>query len=165
MKLIITTASSSIDAAFDQRFGRCAYFLVIDSETMHWEAFPNPGIDAPGGAGTRAAQFAVDKQVSAVISGNFGPNASSALNAAGISMYMNKTQGSVRDNHRELQGWAVDPGQCANRQGVPLTTGLMIDAHYCCQWKRRDGKDNDCYQFGIESGFKHGCFPTAFSGL
>jgi predicted Fe-Mo cluster-binding NifX family protein len=97
MKLIITTASSSIDAAFDQRFGRCAYFLVIDSETMHWEAFPNPGIDAPGGAGTRAAQFAVDKQVSAVISGNFGPNASSALNAAGISMYMNKTQGSVRD--------------------------------------------------------------------
>lgn len=97
MKLIITATSPSIDASFDPRFGRCAYFLVVDSELIQWEAFPNPAIDAPGGAGTLAAQFAVEKQVSAVISGNFGPNASSALNAAGIAMYINKTQVSVHD--------------------------------------------------------------------
>jgi predicted Fe-Mo cluster-binding NifX family protein len=97
MKLIITAASPSIDASFDQRFGRCAYFLVVDSELIQWEAFPNPAIDAPGGAGTLAAQFAVEKQVTVVISGNFGPNASSALNAAGIAMYINKTQVSVHD--------------------------------------------------------------------
>lgn len=97
MKIIITAVSPTIDAAFDPRFGRCAYFVVFDTESMQWEAFPNPAIDAPGGAGTQAAQFAVEKQVSAVVSGNFGPNASSALNVAEIAMYVNKNQGNIRD--------------------------------------------------------------------
>ncbi|MGV8026231.1 MAG: NifB/NifX family molybdenum-iron cluster-binding protein [Anaerolineaceae bacterium] len=97
MKIMITAASPSIDAGFDPRFGRCANFVVIETESMQWEAFANPAIDAAGGAGTQAAQFAVEKQVSAVVSGNFGPNASSALNIAGIAMYVNKTQGSIRN--------------------------------------------------------------------
>jgi predicted Fe-Mo cluster-binding NifX family protein len=96
MKIIITASSPSLDAAFDPRFGRGAYFLVIDTETMQWEAFPNPGVNASGGAGTQAAQFVAEKMVEAVISGDFGPNASPALNAAGVSMFLNKTSGSIR---------------------------------------------------------------------
>lgn len=96
MKIIITASSPSIDADFDPRFGRGAYFLVIDTETMQWEAFPNPGVNASGGAGTQAAQFVAEKMVEAVISGDFGPNASPALNAAGVSMFLNKTGGSIR---------------------------------------------------------------------
>ena len=97
MKIILTVSSSSIDAEFDPRFGRCAYFLVMDTETMKWEAFPNPGINASGGAGTQAAQFVVKQKVAAVISGDFGPNASTALNAAGILMYLNKDNSSIQD--------------------------------------------------------------------
>jgi len=96
MKIIITASSPSIDADFDPRFGRGAYFLVIDTETMQWESFPNPGVNASGGAGTQAAQFVAEKMVEAVISGDFGPNASPALNAAGVSMFLNKTGGSIR---------------------------------------------------------------------
>ena len=108
MKIIITTSSASLDAVFDPRFGRCANFLTINTETMEWEAFSNPGINASGGAGTQAAQFAAKQKVSAVISGNFGPNASSALNAAGILMYQNKSDGNIKDivkrfNAGELQ--------------------------------------------------------------
>lgn len=108
MKIIITVSSASLDAEFDPRFGRCACFLAVDTETMAWEAFPNPGIDASGGAGTQAAQFVAGQKVTAVISGDFGPNASSALNAAGISMYLNKTDGNIQDivkrfNAGELQ--------------------------------------------------------------
>ena len=108
MKIIITASSSSLDAKFDMRFGRCAYFLALDTDTMEWEAFPNPGINASGGAGTQAAQFVAKRKVAAVISGDFGPNASSALNAAGILMYLNKSDGNIQDivkrfNAGELQ--------------------------------------------------------------
>ena len=108
MKIVITTSSPSLDAEFDPRFGRCAYFLLVNTETMEWEAFPNSGINASGGAGTQAAQFIAKQKVAAVISGDFGPNASSALNAAGILMYLNKADGTIQDivkrfNAGELQ--------------------------------------------------------------
>ncbi len=96
MKIIITASSPSLDADFDPRFGRGAYFLVVNPETMEWEAFPNPGVNASGGAGTQAAQFVAEKMVEAVISGDFGPNAAPALNAAGVAMVLNKTSGSIR---------------------------------------------------------------------
>lgn len=97
MKIIITASSPSLDAEFDPRFGRGAYFVLVDTETLHWEAFPNPGVNAPGGAGTQAAQFAALKNVQAVICGDFGPNAFPALNAAGVSMYINKSHGTISE--------------------------------------------------------------------
>jgi len=39
-----------------------------------------------GGAGVAAGQFAVDQQADVVISGDFGPNASSTLRAANVEM-------------------------------------------------------------------------------
>ena len=88
MKLIITAASPGIDAPVDPRFGRGAHFIIVDPDTMEWQALPNPAMNAHGGAGTRAAQFVTDQKCSAVISGDFGPNAFDALNAVGISMYL-----------------------------------------------------------------------------
>ncbi|MGB6421707.1 MAG: NifB/NifX family molybdenum-iron cluster-binding protein, partial [Anaerolineales bacterium] len=76
-----------LEAQLDARFGRCAYFIFVDTETHAWEASPNPAIDASGGAGTQAAQFIANQGAQAVISGYFGPNAFEALDAAGIIMY------------------------------------------------------------------------------
>ena len=55
---------------------------------MEWQAHSNPGVGATGGAGTLAAQFAANQHANSVISGDFGPNAYNALQAAGISMYL-----------------------------------------------------------------------------
>jgi len=49
-----------------------------------------------GGAGTLAAQFAANQHVSSVISGDFGPNAYNALQAAGITMYLFGASNTVR---------------------------------------------------------------------
>ncbi len=87
MKLAITGGIPQIETQLERRFGRCAYFIVVDTETRAWEAFPNPAADARGGAGTQAAQFLANQRVEAVVSGHFGPNAFAALDAASIHMY------------------------------------------------------------------------------
>lgn len=88
MKLIVTAAAPELEAAADPRFGRGAYFVVVDTETLQWKAHANQGINASGGAGTQAAQFVAQQGAQAVISGDFGPNAYEALAAAGIDMYL-----------------------------------------------------------------------------
>jgi predicted Fe-Mo cluster-binding NifX family protein len=87
MKLAITATQANPQAPYDPRFGRCAYFIIIDDGDRSWEALPNPAIDARGGAGTLAAQFVAKQGVEAVVSGKFGPNAFEALQAAGIRMF------------------------------------------------------------------------------
>lgn len=97
MNIIVTATSPSIDAQVDPRYGRGAYFIVIDSDTMAWQAHSNPGVGASGGAGSLAAQFAANQQAGAVISGDFGPNAYNALQAAGIAMYLLGSSATVKE--------------------------------------------------------------------
>jgi predicted Fe-Mo cluster-binding NifX family protein len=88
MKIVLTTTSPDLDSAVDPRFGRGAYFLVIDTDTLEWQAHSNPGVSASGGAGSLAAQFIANQNAGAVISGDFGPNAYNALQTAGVDMYL-----------------------------------------------------------------------------
>ena len=88
MKIIITASSDKIDQPFNPRFGRAEYFILIDSKTREAQAFANPAAGARGGAGPQAVQFVASQQPKAVISGRFGPNAFSALEAAGIKAYI-----------------------------------------------------------------------------
>lgn len=96
MKIAITSSKPDIQAQFEPRFGRCDYFILVNTDDEAWEAFPNPAQESSGGAGTQAGQFLANQGVSAVISGRFGPNAFSVLEAAGILMY--EAEG------REVQG-------------------------------------------------------------
>jgi predicted Fe-Mo cluster-binding NifX family protein len=97
MKILLTTASPDIEAQLDPRFGRGAYFLIVDPDTLEWKALPNPSLSARGGAGIQAAQYAANEQAGAVISGHFGPNAANALKEAGIPLFEFGTCQTVRD--------------------------------------------------------------------
>lgn len=88
MKIAITTTVGNLDSQFDSRFGRAANFVIVDAETEDWEAYPNPALNASGGAGIQAAQFIAGHGVKAVISGDFGPKAYSALVAGGVQMFL-----------------------------------------------------------------------------
>ena len=96
MKIAVTSSASDIEASVESVFGRCAQFVVVDPETMGWEAFPNEAAMARGGAGIQAAQFVVEKGVEAVITGNVGPNAFGVLSAAGVRAFSGPS-GSVRE--------------------------------------------------------------------
>jgi predicted Fe-Mo cluster-binding NifX family protein len=88
MKIIITATSPTLDSEVDPRFGRGAYLLMIDTATLALEAYPNPGVTTAGGAGIQAAQFVTGQKADAVISGDFGPHAFQALDAANLPMYV-----------------------------------------------------------------------------
>ena len=97
MKVAVAASGNSMDAQSDPRFGRCAWFVVVDSETLAWEALENAAAAAGSGAGIRAAQAVAGTSAEAVIAGNFGPNAYQALAAAGIKAFVGAPGVSVRD--------------------------------------------------------------------
>jgi len=88
MKICVSAAGTNLDAPLEPRFGRCPYFVIVDSETMQFEAIPNGASNAVGGAGIQAAQTIVSKGVRVVITGNVGSNAFQALSAAGLKIYV-----------------------------------------------------------------------------
>ena len=96
MKICVSASASDLDAQVDPRFGRCPYFVIVDSETMEFEAIPNTAAGAVGGAGIQAAQTVASKGVKAVVTGNVGPNAFQALSTAGINIVVGAF-GTVRE--------------------------------------------------------------------
>lgn len=96
MKICVSAASNSLDSPIDPRFGRCPYFVIVDSENMQFEAVPNMASDATGGAGIQAAQTIASQGTEVLITGNVGPNAFQALSAAGIKI-VTGAFGTVRE--------------------------------------------------------------------
>jgi predicted Fe-Mo cluster-binding NifX family protein len=96
MKIAVSSTGENLDSQLDPRFGRCAYYLVVDSEDMRFEVYPNQSAAMGGGAGIQASQFLASKGVQAVITGNCGPNAVDTLFAAGIELFTGE-QGTVED--------------------------------------------------------------------
>ena len=96
MKICVTAVSDSLDAQVDPRFGRCQYFLIVNSESMESEAIPNESSYSAHGAGIQAAQTVANIGVEMVVTGNVGPNAFNVLSAAGIKI-VTGASGSIRD--------------------------------------------------------------------
>ncbi|HOU70564.1 MAG TPA: NifB/NifX family molybdenum-iron cluster-binding protein [Methanothrix sp.] len=96
MKVCVTAAASGIDAPMDPRFGRCPFFVVVDLDSMSEISIPNANVNAASGAGIQAAQEVAKQGVSALITGNIGPNAMQTLSAAKIDVYQHQGGIAVR---------------------------------------------------------------------
>ncbi len=87
MKIAISSNDGKYDTPLNPRFGRCEFFVIVDTDSRAWEAQANPAAMASGGAGTHAVQFLSQQGVQAVITGRCGPNAFSAFNAAHMDAF------------------------------------------------------------------------------
>ena len=87
MKIAVSSYGKDLNSQIDPRFGRCAYFLIVNTEDMSFEAFENKGVSLTGGAGIQAGQFVISKGAKAVITGNCGPKAVQTLSAAGVELF------------------------------------------------------------------------------
>jgi predicted Fe-Mo cluster-binding NifX family protein len=118
MRIAISAAGPTLDAEVDPRFGRCRYFIIADPDTLEFESFENSSQTASGGAGVASAQLVAGKDVTAVLTGNCGPNAYHTLEAAGIEV-ITDVSGTVRD---AIQGY---------KEGrFKATSGPTVGAHH-----------------------------------
>ena len=121
MKICITAGASGLDAPVDPRFGRCPFFVVVDLDSMNEDSIPNSDATASSGAGIQAAQEIAKQGVSALITGNIGPNAMQTLSAAKIDVYQHQSGGSVRDVVKKFQSGELMKISSAS---VPVHAGM-----------------------------------------
>ena len=96
MKIAITATGNNLNANVDPRFGRAAYFLIVDPKTLDFKAIENPSAAVGGGAGIQSAQLISDESVEYLLTGNCGPNAFKVFEAAKINVIVN-ISGAIRD--------------------------------------------------------------------
>ena len=88
MKVIFTADGPTLSSPTDPRFGRCANFILVDTESMTAHSYLNESRQAMGGAGIQAGQFVSSLSAEALVTGQVGPNAARVLLAAGIKIYV-----------------------------------------------------------------------------
>jgi Dinitrogenase iron-molybdenum cofactor len=67
MKIAVSSTGKNLESSIDPRFGRCAYFLIVETDSMNCEVLDNQSAALGGGAGIQSAQFIASKGVSSVI--------------------------------------------------------------------------------------------------
>ena len=90
MKVAITSTGNSLESKLDQRFGRCAFFVIYDTEKEEMEFITNPNKDAQNGAGPASVQMVASHNVQKIISGEFGIKVKSLLDSLKIQMIILK---------------------------------------------------------------------------
>jgi len=112
MKIAITATGNTLESMVDPRFGRAAWFLIIDTETQELlEAIDNTaGKEAAHGAGISAAARVADSGVEALLTGRVGPKALPVLEKGGVRA-VNDISGSVRDAIAGYSGTSQTPPQ------------------------------------------------------
>ena len=119
MKIAITSKDCSLDSEVDPRFGRAAYILIIDPDTLEFEAIDNAkNTNSFKGAGIQAAASISEKNAQVLLTGFCGPNAFTTLEAAGIKV-VNDVKGSVK---QVIQ--AFKNGSCT------YADGANVDGHW-----------------------------------
>lgn len=97
MIVSVTAVEGRIDAPVDSRFGRAAFFMIANSDTMQVYAHENStGKEASNGAGTSAAQLMAEEKVDILYTGKVGPKAAEVLEKAGIKFVEGAT-GTVEE--------------------------------------------------------------------
>ena len=108
MKIAVSSTGTDLDAQVDPRFGRAQHLLIVDIDSLEFEAVANANAAAGGGAGIQTAQMIASKGAEAVLTGSCGPNAFRTLTAAGIQVYAGLS-GSVREAVDAFKGGKLGP--------------------------------------------------------
>jgi predicted Fe-Mo cluster-binding NifX family protein len=120
MRIAVTAVEPQLDAAVDPRFGRCPFFLIVETDNLSLEAVNNESQALGQGAGIQCARLLAERGVKCVLTGNCGPNAHQTLSAAGIDVVVGCT-GTVRQVVEQFKAGQLRPSATAN---VPGHSGL-----------------------------------------
>ena len=131
MKIAISAEGAHLTSRVAHRFGLSPYLLIIDTETMDFEALPTPGTASQRGLGVRTVVLAIGKDVGVVLTGYCGPSVYNQLVSNGIQV-ITGVSGTVKeivdkykagDFSRNLAGGGEK--EQVNRQ---IDTNIMVRA-------------------------------------
>ncbi len=108
MRIAVTATGPDLEAKVDPRFGRCPYFLIVETDEVGFEAIENPNTARGGGAGIQSAHLVAEHGVKCVLTGNCGPNAHRTLSAAGIAVFVGCC-GVVREVIEQYKAGRLSP--------------------------------------------------------
>lgn len=120
MRVAVAAKGKTLCSQMDDRFGRCPFFVVVDSESMGFELIENPGLEERDAAGIQACRMLIGKGVDAVAVNNIGHNALVTLSGAGIIVYVGAA-GTVLNTIEKLKKGELT---AAERPTVGFQDGL-----------------------------------------
>lgn len=84
MKIAVSAHSTNLKAQVWHHLGTLPYLIIVDLETMIFEAIPMPNASTRGHTGMHAVAVAIGKSVDAFLTGYCSPTATNYLAAHGI---------------------------------------------------------------------------------
>ena len=103
MKIAISSTGKDLESEIDAKFGRCVYFLIVETEgkeIKNFKAIENTAKAQVGGAGITAGEIVANQKVDVIITENLGPRAFSVFNQFGIKIYQG--QGKIKNAVQNL---------------------------------------------------------------
>jgi predicted Fe-Mo cluster-binding NifX family protein len=117
MKIAVTATDKGLSSEIDPRFGRAAYFLVVNPDTLEFEPVENiQNLNSPQGAGIQAATTVAQHEATALLTGNCGPKAFKVLKASKIEVFIG-VKGRVIDAIQSFKNGALHSTNNANVEG------------------------------------------------
>ncbi len=107
MKIAVSSTGKDLDSPVEPRFGRAPYLIIVDTDTLEFEALDNSAsMNAFKGAGIQAAAMISRKGARVLLTGYCGPKAFEALEAAKIKVANNVT-GKVKEAVTAFNGGLI----------------------------------------------------------
>jgi predicted Fe-Mo cluster-binding NifX family protein len=117
MKVVVTSTGESLNSLVDQRFGRAAVFVMVDTGSGETTSEDNAaGVNAAQGAGVQAAETVARLGAKRLVTGHCGPKAFRTLEAAGIEVFTGAT-GTVAEAVEQLEAGRLQRLTGPDRKG------------------------------------------------
>ena len=150
MKIAITATAPNLDTNVDPRFGRCPFFLMVETDDLSFEAMENPNMIQGSGAGIQSAQLMASKGVQYVLTGNCGPNAHRTLAAANIVVSVG-CSGPIREVIEQFKA-----NQLAASSGPNVASHYGTSAAFEPKQQNGVGEDTASFAQGMGQGMGMG---------
>jgi predicted Fe-Mo cluster-binding NifX family protein len=116
MKVAISTNGKDLESTIDERFGRCPYFIIVETADMSYEVIENTNAELSTSAGIQSASLVASKGVDAVITGNCGPKAMQVFAATTIKMILGQ-HGIIKDVVEKFKSGELSPSTSGSVPG------------------------------------------------
>jgi predicted Fe-Mo cluster-binding NifX family protein len=97
MIVAIPASDCKIDALTDERFARCPFFCLYDTDTMNVNFIENDKQNALSGVGPQVAELLASNNTGEVYAMEVGPKAQTILSKLNISVRLLDTRKTVQE--------------------------------------------------------------------